>query len=106
MPQIGTLEGNGELFDGDRSLGTVKYELEVWQSQDWQGKDQRTAGGELIGSDRTLGGLIGAGQVTLVLADGQKITVLNKRRDSLLGHGRAEVVVKVGSSLPGFGSVI
>jgi hypothetical protein len=52
----------------------------------------------------TIGRLIAFGQVTLVLADGQKITVLSKGKENLPGYDRAKVLVR--GSVPGFGHVI
>jgi hypothetical protein len=96
MARLGALEGSGELFDEDRSLGTVRFAFEVWEGP----MISPIANGELIAAESVLARLSAAGEARLVLDSGQKITVVMRTDRYFLGSDRAEVVTR--GPIPGF----
>jgi len=103
---IGSLRGNGELFEAGSSLGPVRYELEesehVVLTQGPAGPERAPAYREIQGSLRSLDGtkLLDRGELCLHLHDGRQVlvTVLPPHHRSL---ARSSFSVKqVGVLLP------
>ena len=89
MTHIGTLQAIGKLWDGNKDLGPIDYQIEVFRS----GEAKRGEG--TLKSDRIGLGKFRAGQaLMLMLRSGEQVSVTIKK------PGDAQVDIAVAGPIP------
>jgi hypothetical protein len=94
MRKLGNLSGIGQLLDGNKPLGSVRYLIDVWEEPN----RRRDAAGDLWGDEDCLMAALNCERNTLVLQNGEKVEVLVVEHNFGTDHAR----ISVSGPVPGY----